>query len=199
MKSKNTLIGFIVCLVLSLSLTFTVFSFVKESPSPKLPVLGQVQDFSLKDSTGQKFNSDRLHGKVWIASFFFTTCSDICPLTSKNMASLSRAFEHVEDITLVSITVNPEQDSPETLALYAKKFIGSQRNWYFLTGPREAITKVAVDSFRVGDIREPIFHSALFPLVDSNGFIRGYYAGTKQEDISRLFKDAALLVRETKK
>ena len=193
MKPRIILIGFIACLILSLPIAFTVFSFIKDSQRPPLPVLGHVQDFVLRDSTGQEFNSDQLKGKVWIASFFFTTCSDICPLISKNMAALSRTFGKVEKISLVSITVNPEQDSPETLALYAKKLKGNNMNWYFLTGERSAITNVAVDSFKVGDIKEPIFHSSYLPLVDSNGFIRGYYDGTKQEEINRLFKDAAHL------
>ena len=194
MKLKLVLTGFLVCLVLSLAATFTVFSFIKESSRSALPVLGRVQDFTLKDSSGRAFRSKELHGKVWIASFFFTTCSGICPSFSKNMASLSRTFERVNDISLVSITVNPEQDSPEALALYARKFKG-KANWHFLTGPREAITQLAVESFKVGDIKEPVFHSALLPLVDSNGLIRGYYDGTKQEEINRLFRDAAHLAR----
>ena len=196
MKFKIASIGFAVCLALLLSVAFTVFSFIKESKrSAELPVLGHVQDFVLKDSTGQEFNSDQLKGKVWIASFFFTTCSDICPVISKNMAGLSRTFEQVGDVVLVSITVNPEQDSPEVLTLYAKRWRGGRRNWHFLTGSRKAITDLVVGSFKVGDIREPIFHSTLLPLVDSNGFIRGYYEGTKQEEVNRLFKDAAHLAR----
>ena len=195
MKLKLVLVIFIACLVLSLAITFAVFSFIKESPRSNLPVLGHVQDFVLKDSTGREFNSGQLKGKVWIASFFFTTCGDICPLISKNMASLSRTFERVDGITLVSITVNPEQDSPEALALYAKEFKGNKRNWCFLTGSRKAITGIVVESFKVGDIQEPIFHSAFLPLVDSNGFIRGYYDGTKQKEINRLFRDAAHLAR----
>ena len=198
MKSKNILVGFTLFLILSLSLTFAVFSFIKESPSPPLPILGQVQDFILKDATGQRFHSDQLRGKVWIASFFFTTCSDICPVISKNMAALSRSFEKVKGVVLVSITVNPEQDSPQALTLYAKKYRGDRKNWYFLTGSRGAITEVVVDSFKVGDIKEPVFHSVSFPLVDTKGFIRGYYDGTKQEEVDRLLKDAVRLVKETR-
>jgi len=193
MKLKNVLIGSTACLVLSLAIPLVVFSVMKEPPSPKLPILGHVQNFSLKDSTGQEFHSEQLKGKTWIASFFFTTCSGICPLISKNMASLTRAFGQREDITLVSITVNPEQDSSETLAFYAKKFKGDQKNWYFLTGTRVDITEVVVGSFKLGDIQEPVFHSALLPLVDANGFIRGYYDGTKREDLDRLLKDATHL------
>ena len=193
MKLKNGLIGFMVCLALSLPLTFAVGSFVKGSPGPPLPVLGRVQGFNLRDATGQEFNSGQLHGKVWIASFFFTTCSGICPTLSKRMASLSRTFEQVQDVALVSITVNPEQDSPEILARYAEQFKGDRKNWYFLTGSRETITKLAAETFKLGDVKEPVFHSALFPLVDSKGFIRGYYDGTEQKEIDRLIQDAAHL------
>ena len=188
MKTKNVLTVFIVLLILSLAVAFSVFPFIKE-PAPPLPVLGHLQAFTLKDSRGQEFNSDQLRGKVWIASFFFTTCSGVCPMISKNMAFLSRTFERLENIHLVSITVNPEQDSPEVLTRYAEKF-GDKKNWHFLTGSREAVTEVIVESFKVGDIKEPVFHSTYLPLVDSRGFIRGYYDGTKDSEISRLLKDA---------
>ena len=191
MKFKNVFIGFMVLLALSLSIPFVVYSLTKEPPH-SLPVLGRVQGFALTDSTGRPFHSDELKGKVWVASFFFTTCSDICPRISENMASLSRAFEEVENVTLVSITVNPEQDSPEALARYARTF-GARSNWHFLTGTRSAITEVAVDSFKLGDMKEPIFHSGSLPLVDSQGFIRGYYDGTKEREVDRLLKDAAYL------
>ncbi len=199
MKLKNILTGFMICLISSLVLTLAVFSFIRESKRPPLPILGKVDPFLLTDSKGESFSSDRLHRKVWIASFFFTTCGDICPILSKNMASLSRTFDQVEEIAFVSITVNPEQDSPEVLTRYAGNFKGGKRNWYFLTGTREAITHVVVDGFKLGDIREPVFHSASFALVDSEGKIRGYYDGTKQKEIDRLFRDTVQLAKEMKR
>lgn len=199
MRSRKRVLGLTACLALFLAVPFTLFSFIKETKAPPLPLLGEVHPFLLKDSVGQEFHSEKnLRGKVWIAAFFFTTCSDICPVLSKNMASLSRAFEKVEGIHLVSITVNPEQDSPETLTRYAQTFQGNQKNWHFLTGPRETITQVAVGSFKLGDIQEPVFHSGSFPLVDSRGFIRGYYDGTKEKEVNRLFQDAVRLVKEAK-
>ena len=188
MKAKSVLTVFIALLILSLAVAFSVFPFMKGSTP--LPVLGQVQAFTLKDSGGQEFNSDQLRGKVWIASFFFTTCSGVCPMISKNMAFLSRTFERLENIHLVSITVNPEQDSPEVLARYAERYKGDRQNWHFLTGSREAVTDVIVGSFKVGNMKEPVFHTTYFPLVDSRGFIRGYYDGAKDSEISRLLKDA---------
>lgn len=199
MKSKKTLVSFVVALALSLFSAFTVFSFVKETRHPALPVLGQVPAFHLEDATGETLHSESLQGKVWIANFFFTTCGGICPILSEQMARLSRTLGEVEGLSLVSITVNPEQDSPRVLARYAQQFQGDKTNWHFLTGSRSAITRLVAEGFKVGDIREPVFHSALFPLVDSEGRIRGYYDGTKSEEIDRLSQDAVLLVKEMKK
>ncbi len=183
----------LICLAFILSAGFTVFSFVREIKQPTLPVLGRIQPFTLTDSNGNPFHSDQLRGKVWVANFFFTTCSDICPVLSKEMSSLSRSFGSLEKVSLVSVTVNPEQDTPETLARYAGQFGGVNPNWHFLTGSREAITDLVVNGFKVGDIREPVFHSAHFPLVDADGFIRGYYDGTDPEALNRLLQDAAFL------
>ena len=181
----------------------TVWNFQRELRHPQLPVLGQVKPFSLTDSKGQPFYSQQLENKVWIVDFFFTTCSDVCPMMSKHMASLSRSFELVPAVTLVSISVNPDYDSPEVLAKYAKKYearrVGSatrNKNWYFLTGPYEKIKEISVGTFKLGSVEEPIFHSTYLPLVDRHGLIRGFYDGTDQEAMNKLFKDVAELLKE---
>ena len=178
-----------------LFLTFAVYSFKKEFPGKTLPVLGQVRDFTLTDVNGEGFGLKKLLGRVWVANFFFTTCSDICPIMNKNMAALTRSFELVRAVDFVSISVNPEHDSPTVLKQYAEKYQATKR-WHFLTGSRDVITDLAVKSFNLGDIKEPVFHSAYFSLVDRYGNIRGYYDGTKTEGLNRLFKDAAKLLKE---
>jgi protein SCO1/2 len=172
------------------------YTFQKEMARPKLPVLGQVQSFELTDQNGNVFPSSSLNRQVWVANFFFTTCSDICPMITKNMAALSRSFEQVPAVKLVSITVNPENDSPDALKKYSEKFEGKKNNWVFLTGDRDKITKLTLESFKVGSVDEPIFHSAKLVLVDSHGLIRGYYEGTQKEDIEKLFKDIAGVLKE---
>jgi len=67
---------------------------------------------------------------------------------------------------------------------------------FFLTGSREDIRKIVLESFKLGSIKDPIFHSARFGLIDRYGNIRGYYEGTNTEDINKLFKDAARLVKQ---
>ena len=195
MKDKTLLLSLsLVALVL---MVFFGGYFLKNALQKKrLPVYGQVASFTLKDQNGKVFSSKVLQGKVWIADFFFTTCSDICPLLSKNMAKLSRTFEEVPGVKLVSFTVNPENDTPSVLKAYAAKLQKGKDNWYFLTGDRSEIRHVALDIFKVGSVKEPVFHSSRFPLVDRNGLIRGYYDGTNQDDVNQLFKDVSQLVKE---
>lgn len=196
MNTKKIIIVLIVCTLL-LAGIFTAYFFKQALNSKRLPIIGQVKPFELTDSHGQKFSSHKLRGKVWIANFFFTTCSDICPVMQKNMASLNRTFEKVRAVHLVSFTVNPEYDTSQTLSNYAKSVDTTKEdNWHFLTGSREDLNKIVIDSFKLGSIEQPIFHSPYFSLVDRNGYIRGYYDGTDQEAINKLFKDSSQLIKE---
>ena len=179
-----------------LFLTFAVYSFKKEMSRPKLPELNFVRQFELTDSAGKTFNSGELKGKAWIADFFFTTCADVCPMMTKHMAQLSRTFEAVKGVHFVSISVNPEHDSPEVLSKYAQKLNVPLDQWHFLTGERETITKLMTEDFKIGSKEEPIFHSTFFVLVDRNSYIRGYYDGTQKPSIEKLFKDVARLLKE---
>lgn len=162
----------------------------------QLPVYGLIKPFELIDEKGESFSFQNLYGKVWVANFFFTTCSDICPIMTKHMGDLSRTFEKVPGVKLASFTVNPEYDSSEVLREYANKQVRGKDNWHFLTGSREDIRKVVVESFKLGAIEDPIFHSEKFSLVDRTGQIRGYYDGTDPKQINQLFLDAAVLVKE---
>jgi len=194
MISSKPLITFLLILGLFLFGAFTVFFFVAEINKKHLPVISVVQDFSLVNETNEPFTLSNLQGKVWIANFFFTTCGDICPILSRNMAAFDRTFEGVNNVRLVSISVNPEYDSASVLATYAQKH-NANENWVFLTGKRETIKELAVTSFKLGSIEEPVFHSSYFSLVDQNGYIRGYYDGTDKDDINRLYRDATFLIK----
>jgi len=186
----------LICAAICLSVSFTVYLYFQEIQSPPLPVLGQIKHFVLIDSDGNEFVSHKLRGKVWIADFFFTTCGNLCPIMSKHMARLNRTIKLIDGIRLVSITVNPEYDSAKVLDQYAEKYREDKEKWYFLTGSREKIKDLAVNNFKLGSIDEPVFHSSSFPLVDQNGYIRGYYDGTNSDEVNQLFKDAVKLLKK---
>jgi len=196
MSSIKIRITLIISLAILLSVTYATYLFTQKNQQTNLPVLGQVYDFELTDEQGVAFSLDALQGNIWTANFFFTSCGGICPIMTKNMAALHRSFELVENVQHVSITVNPEIDSSEILKKYGQKYKANQNKWHFLTGTREQIKDLAVRSFKLGSVDEPVFHSSKFALIDRKGFIRGYYDGVQAGEVSQLFMDVALLLKE---
>ena len=177
-------------------LSFAGYLFWRESRPRELLTLGTIANAKFTTSDRQEFELSQLKGKVWVADFIFTTCGGICPIMSKNMAQLHRSYVLLDDVRMVSISVNPEQDTPEVLQEYAKRYKADTARWLFLTAPREVIQDLAVHSFKMGSIDEPIFHSSKFVLVDREMKIRGYYDGTTAGDIARLYTDVASLLKE---
>ena len=195
MLSKKFLISQIVFLMAAIFL----FMFY-HAPRPPLKIidpyiLGNIHDFQLINSENQKVTLKDFKDKIWVADFFFTTCSGICPMLSGHMSRLQKTFKDYPDVKLVSFSVNPEQDNPEALKAYAKKFQADTRQWIFLTGSREEITRLAVGSFKMGDINEPINHSSYFTLVDRDGRIRGYYDTADVRNIDNVIKDVRKLLK----
>lgn len=97
-------------------------------------------DVELTDQDGKKvrFYSDVLKGKTVVVNAFFTTCTSVCPPMNRNMEKIQQALgDHIgRDVFLVSITVDPETDTPARLKDYAKKFHAGP-GWTFLTGKKE--------------------------------------------------------------
>ena len=164
--------------------------------SKALPLLGKVNDFELTDSQGQSFSTGSLKNKIWVTEFFFTTCAGPCPIMTANLASIYRSYLLEKDVNFVSITVNPETDTPQVLTEYAKRYGADTSRWHFLTGSKEKILKIAADEFKTGSTENPIFHSSHLILVDRKGNIRGYYDGTDKDGVKSLFKDIAVLRKE---
>ena len=181
---------FIITQICFITAAVFIFGFyLKEKKFPALPIYNAVEDFKLKNQSGHDVGLANLKGKVWVADFMFTTCSGICPMMTKNMSSLQKGISQYKDVNLVSISVNPESDSPEVLNAYAQKYNAHGDQWLFLTGSRDQIQKLAVQSFKIGDMKEIVFHSSLFVLVDRKGIIRGYYDGTDEERLNALRYD----------
>ena len=164
-----------------------------ESPSNELPQLYPLPEFSLIDSNGEIFDRDAMLGKYWVADFIFTSCGGPCPIMSGRMADLHRTFADNPKINFLSISVNPEVDTPEVLKAYAKRFNADTSRWYFLTGDGKAIHELAVHGFKLGSLDDPIIHSDRLVLVDDVGMVRGYYSGTDAEGSLELTRHLTLL------
>ena len=97
---------------------------------------------------------------------------------------------------MVTITVNPDYDTPEVLTEYGKRYNADFTKWHFLTGVYEKIQNLIANGFKMGDIEEIVFHSTRFALIDPDMNIRGYYMGTESEDVKKLMGDIKKLIKE---
>lgn len=161
-----------------------------------LPDLGRVPPFRLTAEDGSAFGSEHLKEKVWVVDFFFTTCNGPCPRMSTQMKRLQEATRDVENLRLLSITIDPARDDAATLAAYARRYKADPARWRFLTGPPDEIRKLSLDAFRLSDVGGALEHSSRFALVDKKGNIRGYYDTTDTGAIKQLEEDIRKLARE---
>lgn len=190
-----------------------------------LDAYGRVPDFSLTERSGRPVTLSDLLGKVWVVDFFYTRCTDTCPLQSGHMARLQADLSRERDVRLVSISIDPEYDTPKRLPAYATRFGADPQRWLFLTGSKDAIYRLAVDGFHLG-VADPgqnarwktgegwawgepatawahplpkgrlrLLHSSRFVLVDRQARIRGYYEGTDWEAVTRLRNTLPLVLR----
>jgi cytochrome oxidase Cu insertion factor (SCO1/SenC/PrrC family) len=159
---------------------------------------GEVPDFSLTDQNGKTLTRADLAGRVWIADFIFTNCAGTCPMITGTMHRLQGALP--DEVHFVSFSVDPERDTPEVLAEYAKKSNADKVRWHFLTGDKSKIYDLTIKGFKLaledsgGTDVEPITHSTRLVLIDKQGRIRGYYGGTDDDDMKKLFSDATALL-----
>ncbi len=165
-----------------------------------LPSYGTVPPFELTNQDAQPFGSQALAGKIWIADFIFTTCPGPCPIISTRMSELQKPLAK-SDVRLVSISVDPEKDTPEVLRAYADKLRKEPFRWDFLTGPVDTMTSLSRDGFKlaIATGEEPgsgPVHSTRFVLVDRRGTIRGYYDALAADGVTKLLADTNHLLRE---
>jgi protein SCO1/2 len=144
-----------------------------------------IEHFTLTERTGQAFDSQSLEGQVWVANFFFSTCPATCRKQNSRMADLQRELGP-DGVKFVSITVDPETDTPQTLANYANSFGANPEHWKFLTGDLTYITYIGREVFDVTVM--PKGHTEKLILVDQNGAVRGYYGWDNAVEIDQMKK-----------
>jgi protein SCO1 len=172
-------------------------SSVKIEPSRRIAVNQKAPRLTLVDQDGKPFISeDRLHGKIVAMNFIYTTCSDVCPLFTVEFARLQRALKSQprQDFFLVSITTDPEIDTPKVLKAYAQRFEADFQNWAFLTG-NELQMKQVWKAFGVQVIRRGrglVQHTSLTTLIDARGSRRINFLGP-QWQFGDLLKDMRAL------
>lgn len=178
-------------LVLIAALIFGVKSYMNAS----LFTVMKVPEFSLKDQNNQTITDKEMLGKVYLVEFFFSKCPTICPVMNSNIRYIEDQIND-PNFGIISISIDPENDTPEILKNHAHKIGAQSPNWHFLTGDRTYIGEIAKKfDIYVGDQKdkaESLNHSGEIALVDKDGNIRCrfgkdgmpilYYSGLNYED-----------------
>ena len=158
----------------------------------------RVADFSLINQNGETITQKNYEGKIYIADFFFTTCPTICPIMTKNMVTIQNLILNDDDVLLLSHSVTPEIDSVPQLKKYALEKGVVDKKWNLVTGSKKQIYELARKSYFVVKTQGDggpydMIHTENFVLIDKKGQLRGFYDGTKTQEISRLLQDLKIL------
>ena len=162
----------------------------------------KIADFNLVNQNGDTITQDHYRDKIYVADFFFTTCQTICPIMTDHMYQIQKEIISDDEIMLLSHSVTPKIDSVEQLKKYAKEKGVIDRKWNLVTGNKKQIYELARKSYLAvktdgnGDEYDMI-HTENFMLIDKKRQIRGFYDGTKPEDIDRLLEDIKTLKEES--
>ncbi|SFU57473.1 protein SCO1/2 [Pustulibacterium marinum] len=225
MKDKKYVIGLIIIVLIFGFLTVRMISkkvqndtivdddrhMVGMEDYIEMTTMGKAPEFSFTDQNGNTITNKDYEGKVYVLEFFFATCPSICPVMNQNLIKIQNEFITKKNFGIASITINPENDTPEVLKNYADKYGVKNPNWHFLTGDRDDIFELANSGFNIyvgeGDVSNGGFeHSGLFALIDKNGNIVSrkdkygnpivYYDGLEDDGIRDLMNDIAIELRK---
>lgn len=187
-------------------------SDIETSPDATgLPALFEAPKFALKNQDGKAVSAADLAGHPYVAAFIFTHCTSVCPMMTGKMSGLQDAIPE-KAVKLVSFTVDPARDTPETLKTYAAKFGADDSRWFFLTGTKDemvAVEKgfyvrlprpdptstVADPKLAADDPMQLMPHSDRFILVDGQGRVRGIYDSKDESAMAKLKTDSAKLAK----
>lgn len=166
--------------------SFNENAIVGEIKESSLPVLGDVGEFSFTEKNGSVMTRDSFRGKVWVFDLFFTSCEGPCPLMSHHMSALQRVFLRNDKVQFVSLTIDPETDTPEVLKKYAKSYKAKDGKWFFLRGNQDSVVSFAKNALKLPADKMGLMHSPRFVLVDTKGQIRGYFDSQDKNEMEKL-------------
>jgi protein SCO1/2 len=174
----------------------------KEAVAEGDTIYHTIPAFSFQNQEGKTVSNKDLDGKIFVANFFFATCPTICPKMNYNVKGLTEKYSLDPQVKFLSFTVDPEKDSVQALAAYAKQLGADNSVWWFLTGNKDSIYSLARDGFLVpaagGKTAADFFHSQDLLLIDKEKRIRGIYDGLDESDVKKLNDEIEVLEQEYK-
>ena len=171
-------------LVILIVLAFPSVLWAHDAQSDsRLPVIGPAPPFTLTSQDGTPVALADLRGKVVAVTFIYTECPDICPMLTQKMVQVQDELgtDFGKKVAFVSISLDPEHDTPEVLKDYAQFWGAKPEGWSFLTGSLDAVRDVTrrYGVFLSKKEDGSVEHSQLTTLVDADGKIRVQYLGAR--------------------
>jgi protein SCO1/2 len=158
-----------------------------------LPVIAQIGELEFVDQDGELFTQEDMLGNVSVVAFMFTRCPGACPVMAGYLDEIYEVYKAVPNVQIVSISVDPEYDDPETVKTYLLERGVETDTWVYLTGPLKDVVAVCEQQFLLAAEELPGGHSTRFALVDHRGQIRGYYDGMERGSVEVLKTHLSIL------
>jgi protein SCO1/2 len=177
-----------------LGLVVLIYLIQSNRPAPRsdLPVLGQIAGFTLTNQDGNVTTLADLTNHVWVADIIFTRCAGPCPIMTRHMKSLQDALPLANQAKLVSLTTDPDYDTPPVTKRYCERFGADFNRWTFLTGTKREIAALAGGSLKLSaipinpadqtDYADLFIHTTIFVIMDKHARLRGVFE-TMGEDV----------------
>ncbi|MGE5701420.1 MAG: SCO family protein [Clostridia bacterium] len=179
-----------------------VFGYNYYKEKTRLPEYKAIPDFTLEKLDGSPFKLSDTDGKVRLVSFIFTNCLDVCPPTTLNMSKIQKELKDKglfgKDVEMLTISFDPERDTPEVLRKYADSFGADQTGWHFIRGDEKKVAEVA-QTFGVGVLKQPdgtFVHTMKIFLIDKDKKMRAIYGMAAEMDMKKIVNDMERLADE---
>ena len=171
--------------LLGLALLISFFQVNRSRQLPQLPVLGSIAAFTLTNQDGQITTLADFSNHVWVADIVFTRCAGPCPRMTGQMKLLQNFLPSASTAKLVTLTTDPENDSPAVFKKYGERFDADFNRWTFLTGTKNEIAALASGSLKLSaqpvkpadqkDVADLFIHTTIFVIVDKHARLRGFF------------------------
>lgn len=182
---------------------FLIITLIPGFSQKNTAPLSFVQPFSFTNQDGDQITEKDVAGKVYVAEYFFTTCTGICPRMNKNMLPVYERFKNDNRFMILSHTSDPAIDTAERLKVYADSLGVSTDRWQFLTGTKDSLYFTARHIYKVDDPHNNLtddtvdfLHTQFVALVDQNGDVREIYDALKPSEMKDMIEAIEKLLKD---
>lgn len=197
--------GALILTAIAIAAAFVIERIQNSGPTPQLLSISQIPDFTLTNQNGQVITRSNLLGHVWIGDIIFTRCAGPCPRMTQAMRQLESALPKGKPVKLITLTTDPDYDTPTILKQYAARAGADPSRWWFLTGTKSEIRKVAVEGMKLVAQQKPeaeressvdlFIHSTILVLVDKQGIVQAAFDTQDEGWKSSLRKGVSILLK----